>query len=201
MIGDCTLRWIVTALFGVSIATYVYLLVAQRDRSTSTIDHLLHLTMAATMILMAWHIGGDVSTAAPMIIFASAGAWFVRAACRRSFATGERLTNAYYAAMAAAMVWMYAVMSGSLPGQVSHPKPDSLAMNMPGMEMPAHEMSKAPAGFGWITAVNWIVVLGFAVAALYWSSRCAARRQSARLVPMYQACAAAGTAAMFFAQL
>ncbi|MEE3067236.1 MAG: DUF5134 domain-containing protein [Actinomycetota bacterium] len=62
-------------------------------------------------------------------------------------------------------------------------------------------MSRAPAGFGWITAVNWIVALGFAVAALYWSSRCAARRQSARLEPLYQACAAAGTAAMFFTQL
>lgn len=199
MIGDLTLRWIVTALFGISIATYVYLLVAQRDRATSTIDHLLHLTMAAAMVLMAWHVGMDLSTSGPMVFFGLAGAWYVRAAGRASSAIGQRLTNCYYAVMTAAMVWMYAVMSGNLPGQASHPT--SLAMTMPGMEMPGHQMSRAPTGPGWITTVNWIAALGFAVVALYWSCRYAARRQSTRLEPLYQACTAAGTAAMFFALL
>jgi hypothetical protein len=48
--GDPTLRWIVTAVFGVGIATYSYILVAQRARWTSTVNHLLHLTMSAAMI-------------------------------------------------------------------------------------------------------------------------------------------------------
>jgi hypothetical protein len=199
--GDLTLRWIVTALFVVSIAAYVYILGAQRDRSTSTVDHLLHLTMAAAMILMAWRIGMAVPAAGPMIFFLLAGAWFVRAAGRVSSAVSVRLTNSYYAVMTAAMVWMYAVMSGTLPGQTIHPPSDSLAMNMPGMAMPGHEMSRAPAGPGWITTVNWIAALGFAVVALYWSCRCVARRQSTRLEPLYQACTAAGTAVMLLAQL
>ncbi|MCV7409421.1 hypothetical protein AWC05_10290 [Mycobacterium florentinum] len=201
MIGDFPLRGIVTALFGVSIATYVYLLVVQRDRPTSAINHLLHLTMATAMILMAWHVGMDLSTAGPMIFFALAGAWFARAACRASSATSERLTNSYYAVMTATMAWMYAAMSDNLPGQASHPTSDSLAMNMPGMEMPGHQMSRGPAGPGWITAVNWIAALGFAVVALYWSCRYTARRQSTRLESLYQACTAAGTAMMFVAQL
>jgi hypothetical protein len=199
LISDFTLRWIVTALFGISIATYVYLIVVQRDRPRSTINHLLHLTMAAAMVLMAWHVGMDLSTAGPMIFFGLASAWYVRAASRASSAIGDRLTNSYYAVMTAAMVWMYAVMSGNLPGQASHPT--SLAMSMPDMEMPGHQMSRAPTGPGWITTVNWIAALGFAVVALYWSGRYAARRQSTRLEPLYQACTAAGTAAMFFALL
>ncbi|GBG36978.1 DUF5134 domain-containing protein [Mycobacterium montefiorense] len=201
MNGDPTLRWIVTVLFGVSVATYIYTLVAQRDRSTSTVSHVLHLAMATAMILMAWSIDMAVPVIVPMIFFVLTGAWFVRAAGQISSTVGVRLTNSYYAVMTAAMVWMYAVMSGYLPRQTTHPPSDSLAMNMPEMEMPGHELSSAPAGSGWITTVNWIAALGFAVVALFWSCRCAARRKSTHLEPLYQACAAAGTAMMLFAQL
>lgn len=201
MIGDLTLRWMVTALFGVSIAAYVYILVAQRNRSNGLINHLLHLTMAAAMILMAWHIGMELSAVGPMVFFAVAGACFVRAASRASSATGERLVNSYYAVMTAAMVWMYAVMTGTGPGHADPPPSDSLAMDMPGMAMPGHEMPRAPAGLGWITTVNWIATLGFAVVALYWSCRWVAQRQHTRVEPLYQACTAAGTATMFFALL
>lgn len=198
MIDDPTMRWIVTALFGVSIATYVYLLAAQRNRSTSTISHLLHLAMAAAMILMAWHIGMQLSAVGPMIFFTLAAAYFVWAAGRASSTTGDRLINSYYAVMTAAMVWMYAVMSDLVPRQAT---PDSMAMNTPGMEMPAHEMGYAPTGLGWITTVNWITALGFAVVALFWSCRWVAGRQYSRVEPLYQACTAAGTATMFFALL
>jgi hypothetical protein len=221
LIGDLTLRWIVTILFGVSIATYVYILVAQHDRQTSTVNHLLHLTMSAAMIVMAWRVGVNLPTVGPMIFFLLAGVWFVRVAGRVSSATRDRLTNYYYAVKMAAMAWMYAVMNGSLPGQTGH-SPDhalsgSLAMNMSGMdmsmsgmEMPAHEMSPTLPGPGWITTVNWIAALGFAVVALYWPCRCFAGRrmnpvphaaQLARLEPLYQAFTAAGTAVMFGALL
>lgn len=206
MIDDPTLRWIVTALFGVSIAAYVYLLVAQRDRSTSTLNHVLHLAMAAAMILMAWRIGTEFSAVGPMIFFVVVGACFVYAASRASRAVSERLANSYYAVMAAAMVWMYAVMSGNVPGQATHPASAAKAMQMPAMDMPGmdmtgHEMSRPPAGLGWVTTVNWIAALGFAVVALYWSCHWVARRQSTRWEPLYQACTAAGTATMFFALL
>lgn len=201
MIDDFTLRWVVTALFGVGMAIYAYILVAQRNRSTSPLSHVLHLTMAAAMILMAWHIGMEFSAVGPMVFFAAAGVCFVRAAGRTSSAAGERLINSYYAVMTAAMVWMYAVMSDVVPRQAGHPAPDSMAMNMPGMEMAGHEMGHAPAGLEWIAMVNWIATLGFAVVALYWSCRWVAGRQYARVEPLYQACTAAGTATMFFALL
>jgi len=50
LMGDLALRWIVTTLFGASIATYVYMLVAQQGRWTSTVNHLLHLVMSAAMV-------------------------------------------------------------------------------------------------------------------------------------------------------
>jgi Ca2+/Na+ antiporter len=221
LIGDLTLRWIVTILFGVGIAIYVYILVAQHDRQTSTVNHLLHLTMSAAMILMAWRVGMDLPTVGPMIFFLLAGVWFVRVAGRVASATRDRLTNCYYAVKMAAMAWMYAVMNGSLPGQTGH-SPDHalsgpLAMNMSGidtnmsgMETPAHEMSRTLPGPDWITTVNWIAALGFAVAALYWPCRYLAERrmnpvphatQLVRLKPLYQAFTAAGTALMFGALL
>ncbi|SPM32540.1 DUF5134 domain-containing protein [Mycobacterium rhizamassiliense] len=201
MLSDPTLRWVVTALFGAGIAAYAYVLVVQRNRSASPLGHVLHLTMAAAMILMAWRIGMELSAVVPMIFFGVAGVGFVWAASRASTTTGERLINSYYAAMTAAMVWMYAVMSDLLPRGGGHAAPDSMAMEMPGMRMPGHEMGHATAGIGWIAMVNWTATLGFAVVALYWSCRWVARRQYARVEPLYQACTAAGTATMFFALL
>src|SRR5262249_51751470 len=114
--GDLALTWIVTLLFGVSNATYVYILVAQHGRRTGTIKHLLHLAMSAAMILMAWRVGMNLPTVGPMIFFLLAGVWFVCVAGRVSLPARDRLTNCYYAVMVAAMAWMYALMNGSLPG-------------------------------------------------------------------------------------
>lgn len=213
--GDLALRWIITILFGASIATYVYILLAQPRRWTSTVNHLLHLAMSAAMIVMAWGVGMNLSPAGPIIFFLLAGVWFARAAARMSTATGERLTNGYYAVMMAAMAWMFAVMSGGLAGQFGHSSSDhaqsaALGMDMSGMEMPAHQMSPTEPADQWIAAVNWIVTLGFALVALYWACRyLAARRttpvprvgQLGRLEPLYQAGTAAGTALMFGALL
>lgn len=215
LMGDLALRWIVTVLFGASIATYVYVLVAQRGRWTNTVNHLLHLAMSAAMILMAWGVGMNLPTVGPMIFFLLAGVWFARATARMSTPTSDRLANGYYAVMMAAMAWMFALMNGSLPGHIGHlsdhAQSGSLAMNMSGMEMSAHEMSQTPPPRAeWITAVNWIAALGFAVVALYWVCRYVAGRRSnpvphavqlARLEPLYQACTAAGTALMFGALL
>ncbi len=213
--SDLALRWVVTLLFAASIATYVYILAAQGRRSTSTVDHLLHLAMSVAMILMAWDVGMNLPTVGAMIFFLAAGLWFARVAGRMSIPSGDRLTNAYYAVMMGAMAWMSAVMTGRLPGQTGRPSDHApsaaLAMNAPGMDMmPAHEMSPSGSGAEWITAVNWIGTLAFGVVALCWACSYVARRRRnavphagrfAHLEPLYQVCTAAGTAVMFGALL
>jgi hypothetical protein len=214
LMGDVALRWVVTMLFGASIATYVYILVAQRDRWTSTVNHLLHLVMSVVMILMAWGVGMSLPTAPSMIFFLLAGIWFGRAVCRMSTPASDRLTNGYYAMMMAAMAWMFAAMNGRLPSQFGHlsdhAQSAAAAIDMPGADMPAHEMSAAETATDWIATVNRIATLGFVVVALYWACRyLAARRtnpmpsaeQPPRLESLYHACTAAGTALMFGALL
>ncbi|MEB3980383.1 DUF5134 domain-containing protein [Mycobacterium sp. 663a-19] len=212
--GDVALRWTVTALFGAGAATYVYILVSQRGHWASTVNHLLHLVMSAAMISMAWGIGMSLPTPGPMIFFLLAGVWFAGAAGRMSTPTGDRLTNGYYAVMMAAMAWMFATMHGGLPSQFGHSSDHAQsappAIDMSGMEMPAHEMSPAEPAAHWIAAVNWSAALGFAIVTLLWTCRYFAKRrtiagpqaaQLAHLEPLYQACTAAGTALMFGALL
>ena len=208
--SDVALRWIITILFGASIATYVYILIAQRRRWTSTVNHLLHLAMSAAMILMAWGVGMKLPPLGPILFFLLAGVWFACAAGRTSTAPGDRLTNGYYAVMMAAMAWMFTAMNGGLTSQTGHSSDHAqsatLAIDMPGMEMPAHQMSPTEPADQWIAAVNWIATLGFAVVALYWACRYLAARRTnpvphtpklAHLEPLYQVCTAAGTALMF----
>ncbi|OBI51163.1 hypothetical protein A5705_09935 [Mycobacterium sp. E787] len=205
------LRWAVTLLFSVSIAIYAYLPGFQRRRSADTVNHLLHLAMSVAMILMAWDVGMNLPTAGAMSFFLAAGFWFARAAWRMSSANGDRLTNAYYAVMMGGMAWMFAVMAGTLPGQLGHPPGHApsaaVAMDTSGTgTMSAQEMSPTAPGAEWITTVNWIAALGFAVVALWGACSYVARRrinevpqtgQRAPLEPLYQVCTAAGTAVMF----
>ncbi|MBV8788282.1 MAG: DUF5134 domain-containing protein [Mycobacterium sp.] len=216
MSEDVALRWIVSALLGAGIATYVYVLV-RHARWTNTVGHVLHLTMLAAMILMAWHIDLGVPPMGPIIFFLFAGIWFVHVACTASSTAPDRLHNYYSAAMMAAMAWMYAGMNDSLPGQVNHSldsasrisRPINISgmdMNMTGMEMSRNEMPQTLSAPGWVTSVNWIATLGFAIMALYWPCRYFAERRRSPityasapsgLAPVYQACGAAGTALMF----
>ncbi len=167
------------------------------------------------MIVMAWDVALNLPTVGAVIFFLSAGLWFARAAGRMSSASGDRLTNAYYAVMMGAMAWMFAVMTGGLPGQLGHPPSHvpsaALAMDTSGTgTMSGHEMSPTGSGAEWITTVNWIATLGFALVALCWAcSYVAGRRinavpqtgRLAHLEPLYQVCTAAGTAVMFGALL
>jgi hypothetical protein len=207
---ESALRWIITTLFGVSFGAYGYFLVAQHRCWTSAVSHLLHIAMSAAMILMAWGLGLNLPTIGAMIGFLLAGAWFVRLATRVSRAGGDRLTNYYYAVMMAAMAWMYAAMSGSLPGQVRHSTGHALTMpsgtDMSGMQTSAHHMSPHEPGPGWITTANWIATLGFAVIAIYWAYRWITQRRITPIPPtarftyvqmLPQAFMAAGTALMF----
>jgi Ca2+/Na+ antiporter len=176
LISGLVLRWIVTVLFGVSIAGYVYVLVAQHGRWVCTVNHLLHLVMSVAMIAMVWPIGMGVPTVGSMVFFLLAAVWFLVVVYRVSSDISDRVTNGYNAVMMTAMAWMYAVMRGNLPGQTDQHLADqtvsgSPGMEMGGMDMSAPELSWTPPEPGWITTVNWIAAVGFAVAAVYWLYR------------------------------
>ncbi len=208
MIGETSLRWAVTLLFSISLAMNAYLLVAHRDRWPGRLTHLLHLTMSAAMVLMVWRVGLELPAIGPTLFFLVAGVWFVGVAVWASSASHQRLKTCYYAAMMAAMAWMYALMSGAVPRVSPHldAQPGSAVMDMPDMPAPAHDMTPATPGFSWVSAVNWIGVAAFAAVALYWSYRFVGERRMNRLPtttravwwePLYQASTAAGTALMF----
>ncbi len=145
LIGETPLRWGVTLLFAISVGMYAYLVVTQRDQWTARLTHLLHLTMSVAMVLMVWRVGLDLPAVGPTLFFLLAGIWFVGVAAWASSASPQRLKTCYYAAMMAAMAWMYALMSGAVPGVSAHlhAQPGSAVMDMPGMQPPAHDMSPA----------------------------------------------------------
>lgn len=197
LIDDLALRWIDTALFGASIAGYVYVLVAQHGRWTRTVNHLLHQVMSVAMIAMVWPVGINLPAVGLMDFFLLAAVWFVLVAGRVSCGAPDRLTNGYNAVMMAAMAWMYAVMNDSPPGQTGH---------SPDHNLSAPQISWTTAEPGWITTVNWFAAVGFAVAAVYWLYRYFADRRTnpvphtarlANLQPLSQAFMAAGIAIMF----
>ena len=210
MMGEFMPRWIATPLFGVSIAAYVSLVLIQRGRWTSNINHLLHLAMSATMIAMAWGVAKRLRETETVIFFALAGFWFAAAACRPTSPASDRLTNGYSAVMMAAMAWMFVAMNSGPSSPFSHSpehaQPVAGAIEMSAMEMPSHTMPQPGSAIEWFAAANTVVAIGFGAAALYWACRFFAKRQLntapqtgklANLEPLHQACSAAGTALMF----
>ncbi|AQT80747.1 DUF5134 domain-containing protein [Mycolicibacterium litorale] len=190
MIQDVTLRWVVTLLFVLSAAECVYSLAVSHRRWPSAVGQVLHAVMAVAMAVMAWPRGAELPTVAPMVFFLLATAWFIGVTVTPQ-AAGHRIAGTYHALMMLAMAWMYAVMNGRLlPGQSSGsdsgadaaPVPAAsghtghAGMNMPGMDMPGMDMGTASAvGTGgppaYITTLNWVCTIGFAVAAVFWLYR------------------------------
>ena len=192
MIADVTLRWVVTVLFALGAAECVLAIASTHRRPVPLIGRLLHLVMAVAMAVMAWPRGAELPTAAPMVFFAAAAAWF--AGVTLTTARSGRLVEGYHTLMMAAMAWMYAVMTGAvLPGQAAH-----------GTEHTMSGMGHAAGYPMWITAVNWWWTVVFAVAAPWWLWRYFASRRAgtaALSVPhlgaLCQALMAAGMAIMF----
>ena len=191
MIGDLTLRWVVTVLTALAVILCLYSLLSHRMRWPGNVGHILHLVMSAAMGAMAWPGTMDWPTVGPMIFFLLAAAWFVVAATVFAADRAARLADAYHVVMMAAMAWMYAVMNGSiLPGGMDAEQADEAPMSgsMPGM---SHgDMSSMPGmshGDGaasgaaepaYLTPVNWVLGVFFAGAALVWLYLYFARRQS-----------------------
>jgi hypothetical protein len=210
VIEDQLARWIVTALFVLSAAECLYAIATGRRVWTHIVSQLLHLVMALAMAVMAWPWGMALPTTAPMLVFAVAALWFVALTLAHP---GHRGINAYHAAMMLAMVWMYAVMSGSLVPAPSDGTSQAGGLGghhsmpgMPGMEMPDAADSTGTPPF--ITGVNWLCAAGFALAVFWWLYRYFVERKAEPSQPSHrflgtasQAMMAAGMAITFGAML
>lgn len=208
MIADLALRWVVTVLFALSAVECTYALAGSRGRPGAAVSQLLHLAMAVAMMVMAWPRGAELPTLAPMLFFLAAAVWFV-AGLLRSGTTHDRLVDGYHAAMMLAMAWMYAVMNGNVLARhtetVAVGSHDMQAMHMAGHHggtaMAMEQVSVQPPV--WIPAINWLLTIGFVIAAAVWLYHYfAARQQSetpafSHFGTLCRAMMAAGMAIMF----
>lgn len=209
MIQDLLLRWIVTVLFVLSAAECMYAIATGRRVWTHVITQSLHFAMAVAMAVMAWPGGAAIPTTGPTVFFLLATVWFVVVALVES---GHRGINAYHASMMLAMVWMYAVMSGELlpaPSDGTDAHRDSSTAPMPGMDMPG--MPSAGDGATdppFVTGLNWVCAVGFALAAVWWLYRYFVARKAEPTQPSHrflgiasQVMMAVGMAIMFAVML
>jgi hypothetical protein len=178
MIADVALRWVVTVLFALSIAECAHALAAHHGAWPARVNHTLHLVMSMAMIVMVWPFGMNLPTFPPMVFFVLAALWFAGLGAAVSTKVRDRLVNAYHAVMMAAMAWMYAVMNGHVLSGNAAPPPNHPGMNMPGMDMAADEATTATGQPGWITTVDGLLVIVFAVATIYWVYRYVAVRRT-----------------------
>lgn len=208
MIADLALRWVVTVLFALSALECTHALLGSRGRPGAAVSQLLHLAMAIAMVVMAWPRGAELPTLGPMYFFLAAAVWFL-AGLLRSATTQGRVVDGYNAVMMLAMAWMYAAMNGNVIARQS----ETVAAG--GHDMHAMHMSGHPGGSTatamehvsvqplWIPAINWLLTIGFVIAAAVWLYRYFAARQQAGTPPfshfgtLCRAMMAAGMAIMF----
>ena len=169
MIDDLLLRGVVTALF---VATAVMFAIASwvhRRTAGYVVSGALHIVMAVAMIAMSWPQSAALPTTGPMVFFLLATVYFVIVVFAQA---GHRLANAYHAAMMLAMAWMYAVMSGDLapaPAEGSVPAGGHGGHHHGGHPMPDVDMASPSAATPpFVTGLNWVFTVGFAIAAVVW---------------------------------
>ncbi|BBX91639.1 DUF5134 domain-containing protein [Mycolicibacterium boenickei] len=209
MIADLALRWVVTVLFALSSAECAYALANSRGRPAVAVGQVLHLTMAVAMVVMAWPRGAQLPTVGPMFFFLAAAVWFA-VGVLRSAATQSRLVDGYHAAMMLAMAWMYAAMTDNLLPRgtetVAGGGHDMAAMHSAGHHGGGTAMAMEPMPVQplWIPAINWLLTIGFVLAALVWLYRYFAARQQhvgtssfSQFGTLCRAMMAAGMAIMF----
>lgn len=206
MIQDLFLRWIVTALFVFGAAECVFAITVGHREWKPIVGNLLHLVMAVAMAVMAWPRGAELPTTGPTVFFLLATLWFVGLLLVDST---HRAANAYHALMMLAMAWMYAVMSGSLlpvPADGSTGGHGVSSMpGMPGMILPdTGDPAAGAAAPPFVTGLNWLCAVGFAIAAVWWLYRYFVERKGDPTQPALrflgaasQVMMAAGMAVMF----
>ncbi|HEU4361154.1 MAG TPA: DUF5134 domain-containing protein [Mycobacterium sp.] len=170
MIHNLVLRWVVTALFGLSAIECALAVIAKHRPWTTGVSRGLHFVMAAAMVVMTWPWGMGLPMTGPAAFFLLAAVWFVTRSAVGPRTPTRWLWGGYHGLMMLATAWMYALMGGLLPAGSStqaHAEPAMamLAVPMAGMDMSA--ASSSPM----LSTVNWLGASGFATAAVLWTCK------------------------------
>jgi uncharacterized protein DUF5134 len=164
MIDDIVLRWVVTVLSALSAAGWGIAVLSQHRSWTEVVRCGLHFAMAIAMAVMVWPWGAQLPATGPAVFFSLATLWFLASAIVPAETVPLRTVYGYHGLMMLAMAWMYAFIHGLLlPGH--SPKHHHMDMHMADAVVPT--TAGAP---GWIAATNWFWFVGFAVAAVFWTS-------------------------------
>lgn len=126
--GGAVTQWVFTTVFTVLALVHAVWLASDRGRWAATVGNALHLLMSVAMVAMVWTTPGPVLALAQIVAFGAATGWFTVLAGLR--ATGKvrlRTVGGHdtmhlvgHGVMAAAMVWMAAVMAVPGPGAAGH---------------------------------------------------------------------------------
>ncbi|ETW26456.1 DUF5134 domain-containing protein [Mycobacterium gastri] len=207
MIQHLMLRWVVTGLFALPAVDCGLAIIRKGRPWTSVVGHGLHFVMAVAMAVMAWPWSMQLPTTGPAVFFLLATAWFVTMAVVAAQTAVPRVWYGYHSLMMLATAWMYAIMNGyPLPigwSTQHHPQPDT---SVPGMDMAGMKMPATGSSPTWFSAVNWIGIVTFALAAAFFTGRHFIERKhqappSKSLGTLGQAMMAAGMAILFVATL
>ena len=158
MVGPESLRWVLTAAFGVTSAFHLVRClrpaVVRRPVGAAWVSETLHLLMGVAMVAMIWPWGDVVPALVWVAVFTASTGWFV-ARARRS--AGRRAVLGFFATSTAIMVWMGA----SMPAQASATTGAAMGMAGPGMDGMAA---------GRLGAAAWISGLlgGYLLVAAFW---------------------------------
>jgi Domain of unknown function (DUF5134) len=165
MIDDIVLRWVVTGLSALSAAGWGIAVLSQHRSWTEVVRCGLHFVMAIAMAVMVWPWGAQLPATGPAVFFLLATLWFLASAVVPVETVPLRTVYGYHALMMMAMAWMYAFIHGLLLAGHSPKHHHHMDMHMADTVVPTTAGSP-----GWIAAINWFWFVGFAVAAVCWTS-------------------------------
>lgn len=203
MIHSLLLRWIVTGLFALSAVECVLPIITRRQPWTVVVSHSLHFAMAVGMAVMAWPWSMRSPTTGPAVFFLLATVWFATMGVIAARTPIQRGLYGYHGLMMLATAWMYASMDGRL---LTARSPARAGASMPGMDMAAMNAPPSSGSPTWFSAANWIGMVTFAAATLFWVLRYFAEpthptRRFRSLGILAQAAIAGGMAILFLATM